>query len=409
MTRSLLPVALALLLGATQHAHLTSGWVVEGAEAVITEVRLSSAAVSTQSRVPVTFGQVFAAGDVPAGQRMRATVLETGERLVLQVDRKARHADGSLRHAVLSVLLPTLPAGATRTLRLERGNGETTAEALTVPGLLATGYDSRVDVTIDGRRYGASARALLEAKSPATWLAGPVATEWLVVAPLADADGRAHAHLTARFHVRAYGGYERVLTDIALENAWAYEHDPRNFRYDVRIAVNGRVRYARSELTHLHHARWRQIFWAGSEPTLNVAHDSRYLMSTGAVPSYDPALINNISPAHLQFYRDFWRPDEKTYAGARFTYDKIGPMGLGLATATMADTGAHDDIGPLPRWTAVYLLSQDPAARTVTLGMGDLAGSWSIHYRDRKTDRPVSLDDYPYVSTTDNRSDTQQS
>jgi hypothetical protein len=357
----------------------------------------------------VSFGQVFAPGDMAAGQRLRATIAETGERLPVQVDRKARHADGSLRHAVLSVILPALPAGAPRTLALERGDGEASGSALPLAGLLATGYDSRVEVTLDGRRYGASARALLEARLPATWLAGPVATEWLVSAPLADADGRAHPHLTARFHVRAYAGYARVLTDVSVENVWTYEPAPRNFRYDVSIVVNGRVRYTRPGLVHLHHARWRQRFWAGGEPDVHVAHDARYLIATGAVPSYDPTLVHNIAPAHLQFYRDFWRHEDKTYVdgGARFIYDKIGPMGLGLATPGMPDGGAHDDIGPLPRWTAVYLLSQDAAARTATLGMGDLAGSWSIHYRDRKTDRPISLDDYPYVSGTDNREDTR--
>ncbi len=410
--RSLLPIALALMVvargdlgGPAEPIRIAEA--AGPSSGVVTHIRLSG--ITIQGRVPVSLGQVFAAGDVPAGQSLRATIAETGQRVALQVDRKARHADGSLRHAVLSVILPALPVSTPHTLVLERGDGEATGAALTVAGLLVTGYDSRVDVTLDGRRYGASARSLLEAHPGVTWLAGPVATEWLGSAPLTDAAGRAHPHLTVRFHVRAYAGYERVLTDISLENVWAFEPAPRNFRYDVNISVNGRVRYTRAGLVHLHHARWRQSFWVGEEPRVQVAHDPRYLIATGAVPSYDPALINNISPEHLQFYRDFWRHEDETYVdnGARFTYDKIGPMGLGLATQAMPDTGAHDDIGPLPRWTAVYLLSQDAAARTATLGMGDLAGSWSIHYRDRKTDLPVSLDDYPYVSTTDNREDTR--
>lgn len=375
----------------------------------ITRVVLYGTVPTEQTEVPVSFGQVFVAGDVAGGQRLQVVVSETGERLPVQVDRKARHPDGSLRHAVVSVVLPSLPPGLARTLVLERGSGEATGAPLTVAGLLATGYDSRVEVVIGGQRYAASARRLLEAGPPATWIAGPVATEWMASAPLADAGGRAHPHLTARFHVRAYAGYRRVLTDVTVENGWTYEPAPRNVRYDVSVSVNREVRYARAGLLHLHHARWRQTFWTGGEPEVHVAHDVRYLVATGAVPSYDPALIGNILPAHLQFYRDFWRHHtDQTYSsdGRRFTYDRIGPMGLGLATQAMPDTGAHDDIGPLPRWAVVYLLSQDAGARTATLGMGDLAGSWSIHYRDRKTDLPVSLNDYPYVSTTDNRDDT---
>lgn len=379
------------------------------AATALTRIRLQSTATTNQSLVPVTFAQVFAPGDVPAGQPLRATIAETGESLAVQVDRKARHADGSLRHAVVSLLLPGLAAGDARTVLLARGRGEAAGAGPTLGALLATGYDSRVEIALAGRRYAASARALLQVGTPATWIAGPAATEWMVSAPLTTADGHAHPHLTARFHVRAYGGSPRVLTDVTVENAWTHEPGPQNFRYDVTVMVNGEARYTRAGLVHLHHARWRQTFWTGGAPQVHVAHDVRYLLSTGALPSYDPALIGTIAPAHLQSYREFWRHEDRTYSesGSRFTSDKIGPMGLGLATQAMPDGGAHDDIGPLPRWAAVYLLSQDPAARTATLGMGDLAGSWSIHYRDKNTGLPVTLDDYPYVSITDNRDDTR--
>ena len=63
-------------------------------------------------------------------------------------------------------------------------------------------------------------------------------------------------------------------------------------------------------------------------------------------------------------------------------------MGVGLANAYMPSTGGREDIGLLPGWAATYLLSMDKRAAEVTLGTGDLAGSWSIHYRDRQTDRP---------------------
>ena len=32
------------------------------------------------------------------------------------------------------------------------------------------------------------------------------------------------------------------------------------------------------------------------------------------------------------------------------------------------------------------------------MGTADLAGSWSMHYRDRRTGVPVSLLDYPYMT-----------
>jgi hypothetical protein len=48
----------------------------------------------------------------------------------------------------------------------------------------------------------------------------------------------------------------------------------------------------------------------------------------------------------------------------------------------------------------------DNRAKNITLGTGDLAGSWPIHYRDKNTDRPVSLDDYPYMTLLGRPGDT---
>jgi hypothetical protein len=55
----------------------------------------------------------------------------------------------------------------------------------------------------------------------------------------------------------------------------------------------------------------------------------------------------------------------------------------------------------------MYLLSMDKRAAEATLGTADLAGSWSTHYRDRRTGRPVSLIDYPYMTRAGHESDTR--
>ena len=74
---------------------------------------------------------------------------------------------------------------------------------------------------------------------------------------------------------------------------------------------------------------------------------------------------------------------------------------------SMPDTGGRPDIGILPGWAAAYAISMDPRAKTVTLGSGDAAGSFGIHYRDKTTDRPISLDDYPDLTILGNPSDTK--
>ena len=231
-----------------------------------------------------------AGGSVVAGDHRR----DWAESLALQVDRKARHADGSLRHAVLSVILPALPVSTRRRCCSSAATGRRPGPTLTVAALLVTGYDSRVDVTLDGRRYGASARSLLEAQ-PWRHLAGrPVATEWLGSAPLPDAAGRrapasdralSRARLR-RLPARTDRHQSRERLGVRARSA--------NFRYDVNISVNGRVRYARAVTGAPAPCALAPVVLVGEEPRVQVAHDPRYLIATGAVPSYDPALINNI-------------------------------------------------------------------------------------------------------------------
>jgi hypothetical protein len=200
-------------------AILTSSAVASGA---ISEVRFQNGGAA-QANIPVTFGQVFAVGDL---RRSDVLVGKLGGATVpLQVDVKATHADGSVRHAVISAVLPKLAAGATGTMTLDTG-GAVPAGSSTPARLLATGFTASASATIGGVRYGASADQLLRAGAKATWLSGAVANEWHVSAPLATAAGVAHPHLAARFAIRYYPVVKKARVDVTIENAWAYEPGP---------------------------------------------------------------------------------------------------------------------------------------------------------------------------------------
>ncbi len=358
----------------------------------VTSVAVQSTAGTVQWGVPVSFGQVFAKGDLKSGERLVAQV--GTERLPLQLDVKARHADGSVRHAVLSALLPQLGAGATSTLALVKATdgGTPSTQAPTARQLLAQGFSTEVEINLGGRIFTASADQLLAQGRATTWLQGPVAQEWLVNAPLVDAGGVAHPHLSARFAVRWYPQTKRARVDVVLENDWAFEPAPQNFQYDVAMTVGGTRVYAKQALKHFAHARWRKTFWWGDEPKLNLRHDAAYMIGSGALPNYDTSV--KPSAAALTALANSW-------ANA-----KTEPMAPGLVMTYMPSTGGRPDIGPLPQWAAMYLLSMDARAKAVTLGTGDLAGSWPIHYRDKNTGRPVSLADYPYMTLLGRPGDT---
>ena len=350
----------------------------------ITDVRFQNGGAA-QANVPVTFGQVFAAGDL-----RRADVLAGklgGATVPLQVNVKATHADGSVRHAIISAILPKLAAGATGTMTLDTG-GVVPPGSNTPADLLATGFTASASATIAGVRYSASADQLLKAGAKAAWLAGAVANEWHVSAPLATAAGVVHPHLAARFAIRYYGAVRKARVDVTIENAWAYEPGPQNFTYDALIAVGGKPVYSKAGLTHYHHARWRKVFWYGAAPDVNVQMNIPYLIASRAVPNYDqqPGVAESLL-ASLD-------------AGG-----SVEPMEIGLATPYMPTTGAHSDIGILPHWGAAYVLSMDRRARNATLAAGDGAGSFPVHYRDRVTGRPVALASHPRMTILGRPSD----
>lgn len=365
-------VAALLAAGSTMAAQLPSFQVTETAS-------------QAQNVVPITLGQVFGKGDIKPGQSITATW--KGVPVPLQADIKATHDDGSLRHAVLTAVLPKLAAGESATLQLAATPAPAAASPARPDALLASGFHAVVNLKVGGTTYSADAAQLLASKPYQTWLSGPLVNEWQVAGPLV-ANGVPHPHLSARFAIRSYApaagsrtGPTRV--DVTVENDWAYEPDPKNITYDAEILLNKHEVYRKQALTHFHHARWRKVFWLGAEPMVDVQYDIAYLLGTGALPNYDRSVV----------------PSQTALAKLKAAWDAAdsGPMSMPLVNKYMPSTGGRPDIGLQHAWAALYLLSMDARARQVTLGLGDLAGSWPVHYRDKKTDQVVSIVDYPYV------------
>jgi hypothetical protein len=77
-------------------------------------------------------------------------------------------------------------------------------------------------------------------------------------------------------------------------------------------------------------------------------------------------------------------------------------MGNALLEKYFPQTGGRSEIGPYPRWTVNYLISQDPRAKEVMLAIADAAAAVHVHYRDEDTGYPLDLDRYPNVSINPN-------
>ena len=361
----------------------------------ITGVFVESEARSAGEPVPLTFGQVFAPGDLKRNEGLSGRLAD-GAAVPLQLDVKATHPDGSVRHAVISAVLPAADTGGARSLALalvkDKAGGMRAGTAASAQGLLDAGFTATASATIGGQAWTASADKLLRGK-PALWLDGPLVSEWLVAAPLRNDKGAEHPRLSARFAVRWYKTLGKARVDVTIENTWAFQQAPRNETYDAAILVGGKEVYAKRDLVHFNQARWRKTFWWGEVPAIHIRHDTAYLIASRALPNYDRSL--RISGRALAGLKSEWQGP------------KTEPMGIGLAIPYMPTTGGRNDIGLLPSWAVIYLLNMDRQSKDATLGTADLAGSWSMHFRDRRTGRPVSLIDYPYMTRAGHQEDTR--
>ncbi|MBW2537076.1 MAG: hypothetical protein JRI55_36655 [Deltaproteobacteria bacterium] len=345
----------------------------------VTSVWVAAAAGAALPEGIVTFGQAFREGDVAA-----SVVAELGgELLPTQVDAKRRHPDGSLRHAVISIRLPALPAGAEQEIALRELSDGPTPTGMTVEEALSGGLAVAIEVTESGSTYRATAAELLQGGEVERWQDGELVTTLRAAGPLQDGSSE-HPALWVALDLRLLSTTDARVS-VAVENAFA--DTPGDRTYDVTITSGSEQTevFGQAGVVHYHHARWRHVHHLGdSADPYRVRADLAYLADVGVIPRYDPSVT--ISEATVQGLADSWSGSNTDI------------LGNGIVEDYFPTTGGRGDIGPLPRWTALALLSAEARAFEVMLGVGDLAGSFSVHYRDRTSGRALSIDDYPTVT-----------
>jgi hypothetical protein len=342
------------------------------------------------TNVPFSFGHIFKKGDMKPDDHFVAR-FENGKTIPVQLDRKAFHADGSLRHGIISLIIPELPYDLPQKVsffvnQMAANDAEST---IYLSDFIQTNYQTRVSIIENGKTYQADAKDLLQIKEIKTWLSGPLVKEWHVSAPLKTSDYRNHPHLSAHFYIRAYKDSPRVRTAVIIENNWTYVDNPKNFTYDISIQSNDHMVYQQNDFVHYHHARWRKTFWQNviyseilNDPFYYISHDIHYMLKSKAIPNFDPELIGNIPESVLSKTRTEWQNNNT-------------PMSAGLIN----NWTYGSDMWPILKWTGQYLLSMDPRIKQAMIGNAELAGSFPLHYRDSNTMLPVSIDDYPHCTT----------
>jgi hypothetical protein len=351
--------------------------------AQITTFKIENTAATPVANAPFALGHVFALGHLPSTGAGITLTLPDSSSIAAQLNVKALHPDGSVRHAMICGVLPTLAASASQTLSIKRASAAGSATAVGLPASLPS-----ASVVISGVTYTASCAGVV----PDTWFAGPVASDFIFNVPFVGPSGR-HPTLTAQFSVRAFStGQARI--DAVIEHCQAYT-STTDIVYDVTLNAAGATVYSKTGLIHTPTARWKRTFWTGGAPTLHIRHDTAYLIGSRQIPNYDQSVV--IPESVLNGY-------VTTMASTRFD-----PMGFGNLQPAMGTTGGRPDIGIMPDIHATTVLSMDKRAKAIMLASADIGGSWPMCRRDDSAGPgrgyPLSVINFPYSSLLGNPGD----
>ena len=337
-------------------------------------------------KTPVTFGMVFRAGEVAKGKTVTAKL--GGADIAVQLDVKRRFEDGSVKHGVVSLIVPKLDVAAE--VKFEPAD-PVAADAAAVgeasKKLLAGDFDAVVSFTFPERKpVTASARKMLEAAGAkaVTWLNGPVAVEWLLSGAPADADGKPDPDLTVQFQVRYYPATGQTRVSAVVEKCSDGGSD-NGLIYDV-VMIKGQAKpevvFEQKDVHQPDLTRWRKVFWMGQQPAeVVVRHDARAMAAAGVIPQYDFNVQIQASTIDKQY--GAWQKAKR------------GLFENGFINPDMPRVGGRPDIGPLTGWAALYLYTMDPRQREIVLGNDDLSGGIPIHGRSKATGRIPSNEERP--------------
>lgn len=355
----------------------------------IVSVRLAHLTSDCTGSAPVTFGQPFRKGDVPAGERL---VVQDGARtLPTQTDVKARNSNGSVRHAIITVAAPC-SVSRNDNLMLASSSSKNSSPPLGLSDVLDSAFDARASFKINGVSWHLNARDVLAGIAHAggcggasnfyctRWLNGPLVSEWVVGAPPVNSSGEPNPSLMVFFAVRAFGPapVKTVRVDTVTENDWAYAPDPHNLKYSAQISVPGQPRYQVHALTHYLQARWHHVSWWGKYDAAPwfAALNGQYLQATAAVPRYQNIRLSNDTLSKVR--------------------QNCAPMDHCDVMRHMEATGAQPQIGPLPQWSSAYVINpHDYRAYRWMLANSDALGSYSVHYRSKDTKQVLSVAQHP--------------
>jgi hypothetical protein len=356
-----------------------------------------------QANRPISVSRPFVQGEIPnyVLASIGTTPLET------QTDVKNRWPDGSVKFAIVSFVVPSLPANGSVLVTFSNYSSANNQGFLGKEDMLGVDYnfDAQIQMTA-GKTLTASARSILSAaercadpgydpSNPASglcryWLKGPVVTAVILEDRSAvrsfDLDfGDNSRALHPIFECWFYPQGKMVHCGYAIENTWASssaEKDMHDLSYSLVLTAGHSTpiqKFTSPVFNHVGRSRWHKQYWLGAtdpEPA-RIDHNLKYLVMTKAIPNYDTDL--KISDGLVEAWYKNWQKTDQSISGQP-NAGNLGNYGKALGAA-----GSDPWIGLDDLWNILYLYTFDDRMLKVMLGNADLFGRFMWHFREADT------------------------
>lgn len=346
------------------------------------DVTIFDVSGSAQANRPISIPRPFVQGEIPHF----AQASLNGTALLTQCDVKNRWPDGSLKFAIVSFVIPSVPRNGSVVVAFVDQLSGNNASYLGQSALLDPSFDFDGKIQMAGANsQTVSARQMLEKGAFRYWLQGPVVTAVIIEdrsqARAYDKDfGDGSKALHPIFEAWFYPQNHIVLVGYTVENTWVSSNpaiDMRDLKYSLELRAgfaHPETNFTQNSFVHIGASRWHRSSWLGAAlPAIRIDFNRRYLARTMAVPNYDPKLEVAKSLVGSQ-YSSWKNSKRKSLDGDS---SGIGNFDKGLSSA-----GANDWIGLANLWDTLYLLTMDDRMREKSLGNADLAGRIPWHFRE---------------------------
>jgi hypothetical protein len=334
----------------------------------------------SQANRPVSVPRAFRQGEIPKF----ASASVNGVALTTQTDVKNRWPDGSLKYAIVSFVIPEIPARRGVLVSFSNQASGNNTGFLTPEEMLSPDYDFDAVMQMKETTVRTvSARAMLSAHKFRYWLQGPVVTAAIIEdrSPERAFDqdfGDGSKALHPIFEAWFFPTSKKVDVGYTAENIWASSTAGKSMRdlsYALTLeagAMTPAIKYSQPAFTHLGRTRWHKRFWIGADPPgIRIDHNFSYWTSTRVIPNWDTSI--RVSKSLLE-----------SRGGLNGTTARIegNDKGIGGYDKYLSAGGASDWIGLASLWDILYLYSMDDQMLRTSLGNADLAGRIPWNFRE---------------------------